>query len=619
MLGACGDVQSEEGFQPGTEYDPSAAWFWVDDSESVGENSNAESLVFEDTGATPEQVSYSTDWQQDINEAYQAYYDLLMQEIDKYGILAGDKDLIELQDYLYGYGDTINAGEILYAQLVDFNADELEELLYCVTTGEPYGVNFVIYTYDTSLKALVKIAEDSMYAELGGPDFRIDITTGIDGVNYLVKYTNLIKYEENAGTLRTYSTIKGGKWTEIINLGEGWDYDNDYSNIYEVNGKNVSESDYKNIARVYDVRYSDYENVSFEEWNASQIAIDKFGYNAIIGFFSELITEYLLNDDISAQLSTPILSASVNGQSITNVYEVSGYHKEAGFYGDLTSILKSIYGERYATYQPYWSTENNINSVKFDFTRGNEKYMARAFFRMGETASYVQELYKINSEGGLDLVTSGEVYKYFNGTGFYIRANKITVKISSLVYMVYNKNQENYYDIPHTKIVSPLELKIGSFSTMDEAALDWVFNYFAESFLVHREFAALIFQQPDGSFSYTWSIYGSAGNVNPEYLLYFIPEDSILVAGVHSHPSPWLSYLDNSPNFSDKDRDSAKIMIMYAAKVGGHYVIGTDRAEVHKLIYNSGTGGYEEIEVKNNFKLKALTPDRINELYQIVK
>ena len=95
-------------------------------------------------------IIYSTVYAKgDLTEIYSAYYEYLISEINTYGIIpTGAENSYENffgyypSDDYPGQKPKLRQGTFAYAELIDFNNDDIPELLVC-RIGE-YGTNFVI-------------------------------------------------------------------------------------------------------------------------------------------------------------------------------------------------------------------------------------------------------------------------------------------------------------------------------------------------------------------------------------------------------------------------------------------------------------------------------------------
>ncbi|MDR1754088.1 MAG: hypothetical protein LBR74_04180 [Eubacterium sp.] len=131
--------------------------------------------------------------------AYRAYYDVLKGEVDRRGLFS-EQNRIESAGYTFGES-------VCYAQLIDFDNNGVDELLYGYTNGDGLAPRYVVYGFSNG--SIVKLIDDTMDSSGGDPSFGISITTDVNGVKYVETQHNNGSYQSS----NEYATVQGGdKW-----------------------------------------------------------------------------------------------------------------------------------------------------------------------------------------------------------------------------------------------------------------------------------------------------------------------------------------------------------------------------------------------------------------------
>ena len=165
---------------------------------------------------------------------------------------------------------------------------------------------------------------------------------------------------------------------------------------------------------------------------------------------------YVLNNPLKYYDPFGYASASVNGKQIGNVEQ-----KATGYYGNLSDIQKAIGGTI------DWKTDGNGNSVAvYSFWserggKGGTNYRIYARFPTAADGTYStsNELYTIGSDGTETRVAGNDpVMRFFDDSSFFLKMGDdgnlhTQAKVSTMVYMAYDSNQEKKYNvIPDTTI-----------------------------------------------------------------------------------------------------------------------------------------------------------------------
>ena len=143
------------------------------------------------------------------------------------------------------------------------------------------------------------------------------------------------------------------------------------------------------------------------------------------------------------------------------------------------------------------------------------------------------------------------------------------------------------------------------FSTMEEAAEDWAWNYYGVSEYIRMEQASLIFMAWDENgrpyYSYTYAVVGEPHSVDPMAAREYLPVGSIITGAVHSHP--------NSLNFSYDDYSFAdnNNLTLFVAVPGFHesttvkrYIEGEEPVDIVTIKYNQ-LDDFRKQELKARF------------------
>ena len=147
--------------------------------------------------------------------AYSAYYDFLQAEVARIGIISNCQQYFQniLTNPSGGAFPDYGVGA-LYARLVDFDKNGVDELIYLRVDKTDYGADEVylsIYTYAGG--QMVKLADPDVYDGSDFPFFSFQISTGSDGRTYIYEFDN-----GNLVDTFSYYTVVNGQWvcTEML-------------------------------------------------------------------------------------------------------------------------------------------------------------------------------------------------------------------------------------------------------------------------------------------------------------------------------------------------------------------------------------------------------------------
>ena len=181
-------------------------------------------LIFAALPITPAQAATSG---QILADAYEAYYEVIMEAVDAYGI-APSEDPNEDFDYAFElWIEKASAGEysgqgVYYAELIYFGDSVIPQLLFIYDGG--YGPGRYVcsaYVFGYSSAGLDLYSADGDFGSsylIGGdsPYGIIRIATDQSGVQYLVESIGWYDPEEDeSGGYDTYHTVKNGKWVVV--------------------------------------------------------------------------------------------------------------------------------------------------------------------------------------------------------------------------------------------------------------------------------------------------------------------------------------------------------------------------------------------------------------------
>lgn len=164
---------------------------------------------------------------------YKAYSGILNLAITSCGLYDDNTD----------YWDYYDCGGVAYAELIDFEGDGDEELLYIYGIprtssykGQIYRYRYAVWGYkDGKAYQVVNAAIDPNDAI---EFIKLSICPQDIGLIYLETFDE----SEWLSATYSYSTIRNGVWTEMANMRIGW-YEKNYKTIqyYQLNGQTISE------------------------------------------------------------------------------------------------------------------------------------------------------------------------------------------------------------------------------------------------------------------------------------------------------------------------------------------------------------------------------------------
>jgi len=161
----------------------------------------------------------------ELLRAYEAYHATLTSAVERYG----EGQFVD--------DGSIAMNGVFYAELIDFDNNEVPELLFMYGEGEQYSEICVIYGYSDGL-----IEHGSYYA---GYWADISLMTAQNGTPYLHIFSGDVNsmYDD-------YYTIREGVWTLVLSM--SWDEDHETEEItLTVNGNKVSENDFNNAQETH--------------------------------------------------------------------------------------------------------------------------------------------------------------------------------------------------------------------------------------------------------------------------------------------------------------------------------------------------------------------------------
>ncbi len=171
------------------------------------------------------------------------------------------------------------------------------------------------------------------------------------------------------------------------------------------------------------------------------------------------------------------------------------------------------------------------------------------------------------------------------------------IKQSSNLYVYEMNNPIRYFD-------SSGLVAYGHFSSPDEAAKDWAFNYYGASDYVAFECASIIYMDWDENgnifYSYTYGVWGEAHSVSPGNAMKFVPDSAVAFSVIHSHP--------NSPDFSPADMNYA------TSRCWSIYVVTKASSGVDVKKWADTRQGYKETTIVTNQAIAQLSNERKQDL-----
>ena len=173
----------------------------------------------------------------------------------------------------------------------------------------------------------------------------------------------------------------------------------------------------------------------------------------------------------------------------------------------------------------------------------------------------------------------------------------VSIIQSTNLYVYGMNNTIRYFD--------PTGLVAGEhFSSPDEAAKDWAWNYYEASDYVGFECASIIYMDWDESgnifYSYTYGVWGEPHSVTPGDAMKFVPDSAVAFSAIHSHP--------NSPDFSPADMKYA------TSRNWSIYVVTKASKGVNIKKWADTRQGYKETTVIINQEIAQLSSRRKQDL-----
>ena len=165
---------------------------------------------------------------------YQAYSSVLNDAIASCGLYNDNTD----------YWDYYDCGGVAYAELVDFDGDGKEELLYIYGIprftsyeGKIYRYRYAVWGYGDG--QVYQIANEPMDAYNAIAFIKLSICPQDTGLTYLESF----RESEWLAATYSYSTLLNGVWTEVSNMRIGW-YEKKYQTIlyHQLNNETISEA-----------------------------------------------------------------------------------------------------------------------------------------------------------------------------------------------------------------------------------------------------------------------------------------------------------------------------------------------------------------------------------------
>ena len=148
-------------------------------------------------------VAYAAPAETERTAAYRAYYDVLKEATDEFGI--GENP----RKFEWGDGDVLVG--VLYAELIRFGNSALPQLVYHYDSGyapNHYVSTVVVYGYTTK-------AEQFQSSTVGGHGHDVFLVTDRNGVSYLQEVYYGGFYGEDEPGSEQYYTVRNGRWVEV--------------------------------------------------------------------------------------------------------------------------------------------------------------------------------------------------------------------------------------------------------------------------------------------------------------------------------------------------------------------------------------------------------------------
>ncbi|GEM_PF-4739890 len=235
---------------------------------------------------------------------YQAYSGILSDAVASCGLYDDNTD----------YWDYYDCGGVAYAELVDFDGDGKEELLYIYGVprftsyeGKIYRYRYAVWGYGGG--QVYQIANEPMDAYNAIAFIKLSICPQDTGLTYLESF----RESEWLAATYSYSTILDGVWTEVSNMRIGW-YEKNYQTIlyYQLNNETISEAYFWQLDSYYRKNARDITPENFSGGGVNRLAEKLKAMESAIDIF---VNGRALNMD-----SQPIL---VNGCTMAPIRTVA--------------------------------------------------------------------------------------------------------------------------------------------------------------------------------------------------------------------------------------------------------------------------------------------------------
>ena len=154
-------------------------------------------------------------------EAYKAYYNVLSEAADKYGIGLNQGSTLHPGAYSNeDYRDVYLDQGLLGALLLDFAGDGLPQLLYIYSSGDYESLFFLTCAVYGFSGGKAELYDTFWIGGEGGWGCELNIVTGQNGISYLHEIQSQMNFEYTEGedeefVYNYYHTAKDGKWHTV--------------------------------------------------------------------------------------------------------------------------------------------------------------------------------------------------------------------------------------------------------------------------------------------------------------------------------------------------------------------------------------------------------------------